>query len=652
MHSRELILRRFIRQLSWLVALSLCAGTSGFAQRGGGGSGGGAATGANPVPPQVEYQQLDIELYARHEQEKVRRDAQLKELVASGVISALDVDAPKNAVDQYNHALPLMKGQNPQEAIKYMQKAIAAYPKFVAAYMAIGQAYFDLDDVAHARSEFEAAAKLDDKFAPALLNLGRLAMSQNDFASAQSALGKAASLRPQDAKILTSLVYAQNGNHDYHGAIETAQRVHALEHKGMASVHNVAAMAAMAIQDYGTMERELNLLISEDPANPAAPTARQNLAILARNKEIRLQAANDGGPQPSSADAAAPVLQTFPNTDRLKAELKGVGNESEAGPCENCDTVAEANATPAGGASGSAPNGVLESSTRPTGLWTIRKSVDDVAVFFSVSNHGHMVNDLVEGDIQVRDDDKPPAKIMQFLPQSKLPLRLALLVDTSGSVHDRFSYEKRAATDFVHKVLNGTSDLGFVAGFAVKPTITQDFTSDPGELGAGIEKLANGGGTALFDAVSLACEKLAAYPDGEHVARVLVLLSDGEDNSSNSSLRQAIRTAERTGVTIYTLNTRIDYGENEKTDADKVLEMLAERSGGEAMFPGDFSSLGKYFDKLHDLIRSRYFIAYKPADFHPDGRYRSISIIAQKNGKQLQVRARKGYHTRVEASPN
>ena len=69
------------------------------------------------------------------------------------------------------------------------------------------------------------------------------------------------------------------------------------------------------------------------------------------------------------------------------------------------------------------------------------------------------------------------------------------------------------------------------------------------------------------------------------------------------------------------------------------------------MFPGDMHSLGGSFDKLHDVIRSRYFVAYKPADFQPNGSYRTISVIAQKDGKRLQVRARKGYHARLEPSP-
>jgi VWFA-related protein len=180
--------------------------------------------------------------------------------------------------------------------------------------------------------------------------------------------------------------------------------------------------------------------------------------------------------------------------------------------------------------------------------------------------------------------------------------------------------------------------------------VTQDFSSDPALLGKGIEKLSEGGGTSLFDAVSFSCSKLAAYPDDERVARALVILSDGEDNSSHTTLKQNILMAEKTGVTIYIVSTR--EGNGNKTDADKMLELMAQRSGGEAMFPGDMMTLDKTLDRLREVIRSRYFIAYKPANFQPDGSYRTIKIVAEKNGKRLQVRARKGYHARLEASTN
>jgi Ca-activated chloride channel homolog len=630
------------RLLAWVVAFWLCGDVRALAQ---------IITGMNLGPDagfsQVDMAQIYLDTQVRHVKDIERLKAQDKERVDSGVISALDLEAPNNAVEEFNRASTLLKAQNSKEAMRHLQKAIADYPKFVSAHIGLGLAYVDQEDPGHAKSEFEEAAKLDAKFPGSFRHLGQLALQLNDFPTAESALEKAAALSPKDVSVLTVLAYAQNGTQHYEQVLQTAQRVHALDHKGMANVHYVAAAAAMSLKDFETMEHELTFFVAEDPTNALAPAARQNLAALTHNKEVLAEVAHA---QSATTVAISRPLQTFPNSDRLKAQLSALENESDAGTCQNCGTLAEAVSPNTPGANAAASTVPSSSAGRVGGVWTIRKSVDDVALFFSVTSHGHMVNDLEASNIQIRDDNKPPEKVVQFAPQSKLPLRLALLVDTSGSVHDRFSFEKSAATKFVQKVLSNPADLGFIAGFATEPTVTQDFTSNTGALGDGIDKLANGGGTALFDAVSFACRKLGEYPEDERVARVLVILSDGEDNSSHSSLKQSAQVAERTGVTIYTVSTKEGLGD--KTDADKVLEVLAERTGGEAMFPGDLHTLGSSLDKLRELIRSRYFVAYKPANFQPNGTYRTITVIAEKNGKRLQVRARKGYHARLETSPN
>jgi len=629
------------RLLAWVVALSACGGISAVAQLP------YMNAGPDSAFAQIDFAAMYLDGMNKKARFTEHQKAQDQELIDSGAVSALDIDAPNKAVEQYNKGNSFLKAQNSKEAIKYMQRAIVDYPKFVSAHVGLGLAYVDQEDTGRARSEFEAAAKLDDKFPGSFIHLGQLALSLKDFGAAQAALEKAAFLRPKDAKILFGLAYAQNGAHDYEHALETSRRVHALDHKGMANVHYVAAASAMWLHDFETMELELGLFLSEDPTNAFAPVARQNLAALAHNKGVGT--ANAGISPVATTLVASARTETFPNTEWLKAQLSALGDEADDRSCGNCDALAESETAAEAGNAGAVAD-ASPSFANPAGIWTIHKNVDEVTLFFAVSSHGHMVNDLERSDIQIRDDNKPPEKVLQFAPQSKLPLRLALLIDTSGSVRDRFSFEKHAAAKFVEKMLSGNSDLAFIAGFSGDTTITQDFSSDPAQLGKGIDMLTNGGGTALFDAVSSACWKLAAYPENERVAKVLVILSDGEDNSSHSSLKQSLQAAEKTGVSIYTVSTREDHGD--KTDADKVLELLAERSGGEALFPGDILTLGKSFDKLHDLIRSRYFIAYRPADFQPNGSYRTISIVAEKSGKRLQVRARKGYHARLETNHN
>ena len=585
---------------------------------------------------QIDFAQLYLDQSNRELLGNSAQRESAKKLVSSGLVSALDLSAPDKAVSEFNRAASLMKAQDSKEAIKHLQKAIADYPRFVSAHNALGLAYLDQNDP-RAKGEFEAAAKLDDKFPGSFVNLGLLALSNKNFKEAESNLEKAAALTPADPKTLSALAFAENGNQEYEQVLATAARVHKLDHRGMANVHYIAASAAVALNELDVVKNQLTIFLGEDPTNPLAPTARQNLAVLSRR--------NAGTVVTVAGHGESRTVQTLPNSDRLKAELKAAGSEPESSPCESCGSPENTNSV----ATNSDSDAPLPSSLPSANTWTIRQTVEETALFFAVSSHGHMIDDLTLLDFQIRDNDKPPQKITQFIPQSKLPLRIGLLIDTSGSVQDRFSFEKRAAAKFLEKIINPESDLGFVIGFNSQATVTQDFSAQPVELERGIQQLKNGGGTALFDAASLACWKLSAYPENGRVARVLVILSDGEDNSSHRSLKQAVEDAEAAGVAVYTLSTREDAGA--KTDADRILEVLAERSGGEALFPGDISTLDKSLDRIRELIRSRYLVAYKPADFTPDGKYRSIRLTAEKNGKRLQVHVRKGYFARL-ASPN
>ena len=586
---------------------------------------------------QMDFAQMYMDTSTREQQKNQEQVSQRKHLVEIGEISALDLDATNKALEEYNRAATLMKEQNARQAVTHLQKAIAAYSKFVAARNALGLAYIELGD-GHAREEFEEAAQLDPKFPGSFLHLGMLALSANDFASADSNLEKAATLSPRDPKILAALAFAQNGDHKYGEALHTAEQVHSLEHRGFSNVHYVAASAAMSLGNYDAMEQQLRLFLSEAPNDPLAPVAKRNLEALERRKNGSQHLA------PAKGIGVAAKVRTVPNSDRLKAQLNAVGDETESTKCDTCDPPAEtAEVDRASVNSNSNPAAYV----RAGALFTIQKVVDETALFFAVSSHGHMVSDLQVSNIEVRDDSKPPDKIYEFIPQSKLPLRLGLLIDTSGSVQDRFAFEKRAAGRFVQKVLNGTSDVGFVAGFSQETTVMHDFAADPNELRNGIDQLKSGGGTSLFDAVSYSCRKLAEYPETGRVALALVVLSDGEDNSSHRSLKQAIEQAESSGVTIYVVST--SENGSVRSDADRVLQLLAERSGGEAIFPGDMMSFEKSLEKLRDLIRSRYLIAYKPAAFAANGKYRPVHVIAIRDGKRMQVHVRKGYYARLAA---
>jgi tetratricopeptide (TPR) repeat protein len=197
------------------------------------------ASGPDAGFAQLEFTQMYLDQMSQPTKEGERQKARNQALIDSGIVSVFDLEAPKKAVEEFNRANSFLRAQNTKEGIKHLQKAIGVYPSFVSAHVGLGLAYVDQEDTNHARSEFETAAKLDGKFPASFLNLGVVAMSLNDFAAAQLALEKAASLRPADARILTALAYAQNGTHQYLQALQTAQRVHALDHQGMANVGSV-----------------------------------------------------------------------------------------------------------------------------------------------------------------------------------------------------------------------------------------------------------------------------------------------------------------------------------------------------------------------------------------------------------------------------
>jgi Ca-activated chloride channel homolog len=275
-----------------------------------------------------------------------------------------------------------------------------------------------------------------------------------------------------------------------------------------------------------------------------------------------------------------------------------------------------------------------------SGMITIRAQVNEVNVLFiATDKHGKFVRDLSQNDFTILDDHKPPQAIVNFHRETDLPLHLGLLIDVSGSVNSRFDFERQAATSFLEHTLRASFDRAFVEGFNTHQQIAQDFTDNAQLLSASIRRLHDGGGTALYDAIYRACkEKFLKDRPNYPIRKAIIIVSDGEDNQSEYSRSQAIEMAQRAEVIIYAISTD-DSGLVLR--GDKVLEQLAEATGGRAFFPFRMKDITHSFAAIEDELRSQYVVSYKPADFDADGRYRSIEISSLK--KDLQVRARKGY---------
>jgi VWFA-related protein len=272
----------------------------------------------------------------------------------------------------------------------------------------------------------------------------------------------------------------------------------------------------------------------------------------------------------------------------------------------------------------------------------IRAEVTRVNMLFTVTDKkGRFVTDLTRSDFRVFENKKPQ-EIMEFTSETDLPLRLAILIDTSNSIRDRFHFQQEAATNFINSVMR-TQDKAVVVSFDTSAELVADLTNNTNELENAVRQLRPGGGTALYDAIYFACkEKLMRDQPMYKFRRAMVILSDGDDNESRFSRDQALEMAQRADTVIYTISTNITHIE---TEGDKVMRYLAEQTGGVAFFPFQAKDLNQSFENIANELRHQYNLFYRPEPLITDGKFHDVTIKV-KGRKDLVVRARKGYYAR------
>jgi VWFA-related protein len=336
-------------------------------------------------------------------------------------------------------------------------------------------------------------------------------------------------------------------------------------------------------------------------------------------------------PAPPAAPAPQQPAQTSPVQQRPASNAQP---PTPSVPNPNAAQPAKANSQPEEASNAALTGGDDQAIT-------IKKNVNEVSLVFTVTDkHGHYVRDLKKEDVRILDDNKPPQQVMGFSSETNLPLRMGLLIDESNSIRDRFKFEQEAAIEFLSQVVRHGSDKAFILGFDTTPEIAQDFTDDTEKLSRAVRSFRPGGGTALYDAIYLACrDKLLKAPTNGPVRRALIVLTDGEDNQSRVTREEAIEMAQRAEVIIYAISTNVS---GVKGHGDQVLERMADATGGRAFFPFKIQDVATHFSDIQDELRSQYSVSYRPADFVADGHFRSIAITAADN-KKYRVRARKGY---------
>ena len=278
---------------------------------------------------------------------------------------------------------------------------------------------------------------------------------------------------------------------------------------------------------------------------------------------------------------------------------------------------------------------------KPNDDQTISVEVNLVNILFTVADRkGKFVTNLKKEDFRVFEDEKTQS-ITNFSSESNLPLTIALLVDTSGSIRDKLRFEEEAAIEFFYSTLQRGKDKALVISFDSGVELLQDFTDDPEKLANQVRKIRAGGGTSLYDAIYLAVNQKLSGQGGR---RIVILITDGDDNSSRVSMTETLEASQKNDVTIYAISTNSAafFGSKEQERGDKTLKKFSEETGGKSFFPLKIEDLASSFLDIHDELRSQYQISYSPTNKNQDGTFRRIRLDV--TDKRFKARAKPGYY--------
>jgi Ca-activated chloride channel homolog len=290
----------------------------------------------------------------------------------------------------------------------------------------------------------------------------------------------------------------------------------------------------------------------------------------------------------------------------------------------------------------SSPQQQPSSGQEDNGGFVFHTRVDEVLLHATVvDDKQRMVTDLDKGAFTVLEDGRPQ-NIVSFRHED-IPVAMGIVIDNSGSMREKRERVNKAAINLV-KASNPQDEM-FIVNFNDEYYLDQDFTSDLNKMREALEKVDTRGGTALYDAVVASADHLRK--NGKLDRKVLLVVTDGEDNESQESLEQAIRRLqEENGPTVYTIGL---LGEEKQRRARKALQFMAEKTGGIAFFPRTLDQVDEISRQVAHDIRNQYTIGYKPTNPKSSGGYRAIKVDAKAKGYgKLTVRTKSGYYAGQE----
>ncbi len=225
-----------------------------------------------------------------------------------------------------------------------------------------------------------------------------------------------------------------------------------------------------------------------------------------------------------------------------------------------------------------------------------------------------------------------------------VPVSMGIVIDNSGSMRDKKASVNAASLALV-KASNPQDEV-FIIGFNDQPYLDQDFTSDVKLLEKALDKTETRGGTLMRDSIHLALDHMKKL--AKHDKKVILVITDGNDNISDETPEQLVREARQSEVLIYSIGLLNEEDPKDKRDAQHALKALAEASGGLDYYPKTLAEVERVTPQIADEIRKQYLIAYTPLNSSLDGTYRKIEVKLTGFGKP-NVRYRNGYYATADA---
>jgi len=254
---------------------------------------------------------------------------------------------------------------------------------------------------------------------------------------------------------------------------------------------------------------------------------------------------------------------------------------------------------------------------------------------------GKLVTDIAQSAFKVFENGiEQPIKIFR---REDVPVSMGIIIDNSGSMRDKRS--KVAAASLALVKASNPQDEEFIVNFNDDAYLDQPMTNDIKLLDVALDRLDSKGGTAMRNAISSSIDYVK--DKGKRDKKVLVVVTDGNDNTSTESLEGLVRKAQHSEVLIYCIGLLSDEEPREARSAKRALKSLAEASGGLDYYPKDLSEVERITPQIAHEIRNQYLVAYSPTNPNLDGTFRKIEVKVK---GYAGVRTRNGYYATPEAA--